>query len=261
MSFAMVVAEPRVMSTNWSELIHAAMSTSPISVMAEMDRGIRWETSAKPAVLGCSDGNDYVVKGSQTGKVVVNEQVVARLGHMLDAPIPPVQLIGVTTDLHSICSHLRYIQAGYAHGSRLINDCSDKRWLSKENDAENGPRIAALAVLYGWMQAGDPQLIYSLAKPKLVWSVDHGHFFPNGPEWTISDLRGAGPATVFADLLSACDRSEVHAVMERLSTINSEAIAGVVAVPPTGWKFSMEERIELAVFLDSRRSDLLDWKS
>ena len=46
-------------------------------------------------------------------------------------------------------------------------------------------RCALLAVMYGWFQAGDNQLLYRKTPPELVFSVDHGHFFPGGPEWTV----------------------------------------------------------------------------
>jgi hypothetical protein len=58
---------------------------------------------------------------------------------------------------------------------------------------DNRPRFAALAVLYGWIPAGDAQLIYRQTVSHLVYSVDHGHFFPGGPNWTLAGLSGFVP--------------------------------------------------------------------
>lgn len=212
-------------------------------------------------MLGCDDGFDYVVKGSQTGKVPVNEQVVGGLGQLIAAPIPAIRLVVVPTELIAIggsgISHLRH---GHAHGSLLLSNCSEKQWVAHMDLPENNQRIAALAVLYGWTHAGDPQLIYQLDKPNLVWSVDHGNFFPGGPNWSIADLQAAGTATVFADLAGHCGTQQIQEAILVLANVQPEQIAAVVAAPPTTWAVTMDERIELAIFLEKRRLELLDWK-
>src|SRR5258708_10604242 len=53
----------------------------------------KWDTNSKPVALMCEDGATYVVKALQAaradmGRVLVNEQIVARLGRLIHAPVP-----------------------------------------------------------------------------------------------------------------------------------------------------------------------------
>jgi hypothetical protein len=73
------------------------------------------------------------------------------------------------------------------HASHWIPDCEDSGEINLQSVHEKF-RFALLAILYGWLQAQNRQFLYE--KPsKLVYSHDHGHFFPNGPNWKRSDLE------------------------------------------------------------------------
>jgi hypothetical protein len=60
-------------------------------------------------------------------------------------------------------------------------------------EGDNKYRFAAAAVMYSWLGASDRQFIYGKAGSHKVYSVDHGHFFQNGPNWTIASLSAAPP--------------------------------------------------------------------
>jgi hypothetical protein len=60
-------------------------------------RGYR--TKAYPAMMQCSDGRNYMVKGQQAGRQIVNDQIVARLGILLGAPVGQPRLIEISTTL------------------------------------------------------------------------------------------------------------------------------------------------------------------
>ncbi|MBR8828982.1 MAG: hypothetical protein DSM107014_13965 [Gomphosphaeria aponina SAG 52.96 = DSM 107014] len=51
-----------------------------------------------------------------------------------------------------------------------------------------------LATLYGWTNANDHQFLFKKTPPRLIYSVDHGHFFPNPPHWSLDDLLKSSPA-------------------------------------------------------------------
>jgi hypothetical protein len=51
-------------------------------------------------------------------------------------------------------------------------------------------RFASIAIFYGWLGANDRQFIYGKNAPYKVYSVDHGHFFPNGEDIFGVSVRG-----------------------------------------------------------------------
>lgn len=110
---------------------------------------------------------------------------------------------------------------------------------------ENRQRFAALAVLYGWIPAGDHQLIYRQTAPHLVFSVDHGHFFPGGPNWTVSGLRGEGPSIPYDELITSCriTREELRVVGVQLQAVSVETIAEAVATPPDPWNITLDHTL------------------
>jgi hypothetical protein len=82
----------------WRSFIEATNSDRPIVVQA-ITLLRTWNTASKPVLLACNDGNQYVVKGRQAGRMIVNDQVVARLGRSIGAPVGSVLLVDVSTDL------------------------------------------------------------------------------------------------------------------------------------------------------------------
>ena len=60
----------------------------------------RSRTKSQPLWLECEDDHDYVVKTYDlAGRQVVNDQLVARLGELLDAPVGKPALIHIPQDL------------------------------------------------------------------------------------------------------------------------------------------------------------------
>ena len=99
----------------------------------------------------------------------------------------------------------------------------------------------------------------SYATPHLVYSVDHGHFFPGGPNWTVPQLQGAGPPALHQDLANGCNLSRTDVLDARagLGVIDDQQIADVIAGPPQEWGFTRDERVEMAMYLTARRDALL----
>src|SRR5689334_1621242 len=83
----------------WEEKIKAAMGKRGVSIKAQTYRNKRWETASRPVLLACSDGQEYVVKGRQNGKLIANEQIVAHLARVIGAPVPEVKLVDVSAEL------------------------------------------------------------------------------------------------------------------------------------------------------------------
>lgn len=219
----------------------------------------RWPSYSKPVALACGDGREYVVKTRQAGRAIVNDHVLAHLGFILGAPVGAPKLVDIPTELTSLEPQLTDLPAGIAHGTLFVRNCSDRQWIMHANVMENRNRFALLAVLYGWGYAGDTQLIYGNDPPHLVYSVDHGHFFPGGPNWQVSTLAQAAPAHLEQSIVSECGLTEAEqkGALLALRSINETAIIRAVAAPPEDWEISLDERVALVIFFLSRRQELL----
>jgi len=218
-----------------------------------------WGSSSRPVLLLCDDSKEYVVKGSQAGRVIFNDHVVAWLGSVLGAPTGVPRVVGVPAALIALEPQMQHVAAGLAHATLWEPDCTDAQPLQHTAVPENRPRFAALAVLYGWVRAGDNQFIYKTTAPNLVISVDHGHFFPAGPGWTVASLVGAPAPQLDPTIGATCNFTpeELASVRERLRNISDAHIAAIVGRPPASWNVSRDERIALADYLVTRRDHLI----
>jgi hypothetical protein len=215
---------------------------------------------SKPVVVSCDDGNDYVLKGRQIGRAVPNDQIIARLGHQITAPVGEPAFVMVTDEMIAAEREMSHMPAGLCHATKWIPDCSDRLWLEHATTVENKPRFLKLAVLYGWIRASDHQVIYASQIPYLVHSVDHGHHFPGGPEWTVASLQQAPSVDVETQITSHCGHSlsEIEdAVTDLLDRTSDDGIANAIGIIPDEWGLSPDEKVALATYLSDRRIELM----
>lgn len=200
-----------------------------------------------------------MTKGRQAGRMIVNEHVVARLGREIQAPTPEVVFVDVPQPLIDAEPEMAHMAAGRAHGARFLPSCTERENLLHAEVPENRPRFAALAVLYGWVQAGDHQFIYENSSPHRVHSVDHGHFFPNGPDWTEQSLSAAPDPQPDPTLVGPCSLtdSELEEALHRLQQVPDASIEEIVHGPPDDWQLQPSERQSLLQYLRSRREHLI----
>nr|ATZ76403.1 hypothetical protein P413_11 [uncultured bacterium] len=243
----------------WKMLIRGAVLPTPVKALHYL--GITYQSCSKPALMACSDNHDYVVKWYVPSRMIANDQIVGILGKALGAPVPEVRLVELVPDLIHANPALKHFRAGICHGSRFIKDVSENREnFNFTYVRENRARFALLAVLYGLaFVAGDHQFLYKKQQPRLVYSHDHGHFFPKGPDWTLNSLASA-PTTALDDtIIKKCDLAgaEITEALRALQQVDTACIAMAVAAPPEDWGLSLEERVALAIYLEKRRDYLL----
>jgi hypothetical protein len=218
-----------------------------------------WSSASKPVLLRCNDAQTYVVKGSQNQKMIVNEHVVGRLGELLGAPVAEVEFVDIPQELRQIEPKLSHIGPSIAHGTRFIPDCTERTGIDHANLKENHDRFALLTVLYSWVQANDHQCIYGKSPPHLVYSVDHGHFFQGGPNWTVHSLTSNHNVQI-DPWFSQCGLSleSMYSARERLLTVLDEDIQLIAMGPPDAWGISQSERAALIDYLIKRKAKLLE---
>jgi hypothetical protein len=237
----------------WKSLIEAAVKARPEPIAAQTYVK-EWGSRSKPALLRCSNQKDYVVKGSQRGKDLIAEEVVAGLGLLIGAPLPEMLLVDVADDLiqqqrKASPAGLQHMQAGIGHGCLYVGDVDQAPGPIHVDVEENKLRFARLAVLYGWVSPADVQLHYEVAKPPLVWSVDHEGF----------NLLRADRGCPFQMFVTQAKLSaeDLLAVKPALEGIAPEGIAGAAARPHESWSITLDERVRLAQHLDQKRQELI----
>ncbi len=224
--------------------------------------GLPMETASKPVRAMGVDGKTYVVKGQQAGRQIVNDQIVGYLGVLLGAPVGNPCIVEVDEILTNDPDEpeFAYFQPGLAHATQFIPDTVDDRDMRHyQGQAVNRDRFARLSVLYGWVGAADHQFLYNSQPPNAVHSVDHGHFFPHGPDWTINDLLTAPPAVLDPKIVNVCrfQPSEIQKAMVALVNLSEKEILQAVARPPVDWGITIRERVALVDYLVKRRQELL----
>src|SRR5262249_15738274 len=144
------------------------------------------ELSARASRPRIDASNDDLRQAN--GHRLANELIVGKLGSALSAPLPKVLLVDVPAELIRAEKSLRHFSAGLAFGSERIPNCRNSFQILHKDFPLNRSRFALLAVLFGWIHAEDRQFLYQLGS-KLIYSVDHGHFFYGSSAWTIATLE------------------------------------------------------------------------
>ena len=224
--------------------------------------GLPMGTASRPVRAMGMDGKVYIVKGQQAGRQIVNDQIVGCLGVLLGAPVGNPCIVEVDEILTNDPDEPEfvYFQPGLAHATQFIPDTVDDREMRRyQGQAVNRDRFARLSVLYGWVGAADRQFIYKSQPPNAVSSVDHGHFFPHGPNWTIKDLLAAPQAVLDPEIVNVCQlqSSEIGEALIALVNLSATEILRAVARPPGEWGITIKERVALVDYLVKRRQELL----
>lgn len=244
----------------WEHAIAAQPPVVPVRV--DLVRGPPLTSVSRPVLVLGEDEQVYYLKGGQCGRALVSEQVVARIGRAMGAPVAEVRVLDLPPELARDDLSMRGIAPGLAHGSLKIDGCSNASGRLHTHLPENRARYVLLATLFGLTVAGDQQFILRDDPPRLVWSVDHGLFLPERGAWRVSDLehpdlpRRPG---LEASLAGECafTPAEHRVACAALAGLRAEDIAAAVAAPPEVWGLSARERVALAWYLGRRRDTLL----
>ncbi|HEX8454672.1 MAG TPA: HipA family kinase [Longimicrobium sp.] len=242
-------------------MIETAVKRRPAAVNAlDFHRVLPGTTD--PVALGCSDDRIYAVKGIHRGRELCAEQVVAHLGQAMGAPVAEVRLVHVPQEIiDDRPVEMRFFKAGVSHGSLMIENCTDRLPLEPYADTHNRRRLAQLAILWGWVDSHDCQVVKLKTPPESIFSVDHGECLPYGDVWSPETLGPDALPKVAPHLAvrMSCGISdrEIATACKGLRHVSDEHIATAVASPPEGWGINLNERVALAEFLARRRDDMI----
>jgi hypothetical protein len=228
----------------------------------------RFTTFSQPVKVLCNDGFSYVIKARntvrpETPRVMITDQIAGRIGESLRAPVGRPALVNVAADLitESAPDQMGHLLPGVAHASLWVEGVDEVRSITHLDVPGNRSRFVLLFVLYSLFGASDHQYNYAQHPPRLVYSMDHGHFFPapgGVPNWTADGLASAEPATL-DPVLSGCNFTADEKTNARtaLQSLRSEDVLRAISFPRDEWGINMEERVAITEYLWHRRTALL----
>ena len=227
----------------------------------------RWATASEPVRATCvaADGaeRNYVIKGKYDQiRQFCNEQIVALCGRLVGAPVAALAEATVTDADKAGEPRIAHLVVDPCHAVEYVPYTTerDDNVLKHTDLAQNRARYAALEVLYSWMGCGgDHQFFYDDEPPQLVYSFDHGLFFPQNGNWTSATLDpnqfvAIDPYFVAAHLVS----DERQGPVDRLRRVRPVEICRVVASPPPSWGLTDDDRYAMCTYLVTRRRVVLD---
>lgn len=216
-------------------------------------------SSTQPFLIACSDDERYYVKSPPSKRTLIAELVVGKLGALLKAPVPEVAFVYLTQEFIDNNPKLSRLGPGHAYGSRFISGLRDSRIVEYAKETENRSRFASLAVLYGLTACDDMQFMYANQAPHLVYSHDHGWFFPGGTAWNMQTLSQDREVDIHREIVmnAHLTQSEILAAIEPLKRLTHQDIVDTIACVPEAWGITPMERISLAKCLARRREMLL----
>ena len=208
-------------------------------------------------VLG-DDGQRYWCKSLnnfQSELVPVTEQIVARLGALIGAPVCASALISLD-DLAGWEIRPgtgRLVEPGIAHGSVAIEPVIETRELKYRTDDDNGRRHCGLYALCDWLYGGDFQWLRATAEENAYYSHDHGLFL-TGWSWTPESLASrqneSVPLTMEAEHL---DPGELRRLADALESLERVTIEEAISGLPRSWPVSDEALEAVVDFADARK--------
>jgi hypothetical protein len=190
----------------------------------------------------------------QGPRVIVAENIVGRVGALINAPVCEVAAVSIPEELAGW--EFRpgaKLEAGVAHASLAVDDAQELRQLEYRDRDDNRRRHAGVFALYDWCWGADDQWLHCESDDRKVYSHDHGMYLPDGPAWTEATLLTVvDQAHPLGHTASGVDADALNAFADRLDAIGREEIAEVMSSVPASWPASDGELATVGFFLERR---------
>lgn len=213
--------------------------------------------SAGSFLVAADDGNRYWCKplnNRQSPRVPATEQIVGRLGALIDAPVCQVQLVSLDGIVGFEFTSGRSVEAGWAHGSLAVDPALEIRDLANRSEDDNRRRHAGIFALHDWLAGSDVQWLYATNEDNAYYSHDHG-FYLNGPNWTDLSLANAAQSDFGLSMDTAgLDPAELNRLADRLDALTAEEIETAISMIPSTWPVGEGELQAVADFAHARRA-------
>lgn len=218
------------------------------------------QSEGSKAFLGtASDGNQYWIKtlnNGQGNRVPTTEQIVARAGSLIDAPVCVVKTIEIPGKLAGWeFSPGRKLEASIVHASLAVPNAIEIRGQLKHRQKDdNAKRHASLLALYDWCWGGDSQWLVCTSDEYKIYSHDHGWFLPpEGASWSINEIAlRKNESRPLNTPNTGIDIDAIRNVIIALESIGRTEIQGILQAIPDTWPVSDAEPEAVGFFLEYR---------
>ena len=227
----------------------------------------RHSGGSKPLLGRADDGNRYWVKplnNPQGPKVPVTEQIVGRIGLLIDAPVCEVRTIEIPDAIAQ--GNWKYapnqpLEPGIAHASQNVGNANEQRGsLSHYNDDRNSQRFPYFLALYDWCWGGDAQWLYVESDDNQYYSHDHGWYLPpKGATWTKDAIQDKKDEPhVLQCQEQNLESNAVEEVVGALQDVDRNDILATLSTIPTSWNVTDEGLEAVGYFLENRAPQVAD---
>ena len=195
----------------------------------------------------------------QGERVPLNEQVVAKMGLLIGAPVCEPNLVYMPQDLAGWkFRDDREIEVGWAHGSLAVDLAVETHDLANRASDDNARRHVGIYALYDWAVGSDPQWL-TAGTDFEYHSHDHGHYFPNGPAWSAESLSQAAASVCALGVpATGLDTAEVNRVADRLAAVTEQEVVHCVSNVPAEWPVTDDELEAVVDFVYGRRQSVAE---
>lgn len=230
-------------------------------VVAPEAAGNTW---SGPFRATANDRNSYFVKSLQTcprgqEASLAVEQIVARVGELIGAPVCETSLIRIPAALAG--TQLRHgfppLQEGIAHASRALEHADEAgrpNLIDRAKD-DNTRRHVGVYALYDWCFGSDPQWLYDRDNDRTTYSHDHGLYFPphGMGGWTRQALIDhVGRANELRDARGGLSAEAVKGTALALEAVTRDDLVKVLCSIPRSWPVPDRDLEALGWFLEMR---------
>lgn len=203
------------------------------------------------------DGRRYWCKplnNLQSPRVTITEQIVARLGALISAPVcePRLVRLDAIAGWEFRPGTGRLVEVGWAHGSVAVDPALETRSLEHRAEDDNRKRHSGIYALCDWLAGSDVQWLYATDQDNAYYSHDHG-FFLTGPDWTTASLAGARDGNFAISVPpDGLDPAALAAYADALEAVTREGIEAELSKLPLDWPVSEEELLAVRDFAEHR---------
>ena len=240
----------------WNGLLSRRAAHAEVELLAVLQRSPQGTSGTFRA--RASDGRFYwtkVLNNPQGERAVIADQLVGRVGLLIDAPVCHVVTIQVPRSRHgqSVAPGVD-LQAGIAHGSLEVpGRVLDIETLSHGTDDSNAERQAAYVALYDWCFGGDVQGLIAVDEGNRFFSHDHGWFLPGGANWTSElALEVLNEGHEYPSPGTYLSSEALDATARRLETLDRQRLVDALLAIPASWPVPNRGLEEWCFFLEHR---------
>lgn len=254
---------------DWSGLVHGRTDDFDELYVVAPEPASPSPSFGGPFRAMASDRQTYFVKSLDTCVVggkpsLVVEQIVARLGGLIGAPVCKTSLIRIPDmfDGWAPYPNRGRISPGLAHASLALNRAEDRApMLVARTKDDNSRRHVGLYALYDWCFGMDPQWLLDLDNDLTIYSHDHGLYFPplGQAGWSRDELIShVDEPRELPDPREGLLSEETKRVALAIEQVSRDNLAGILCSVPASWPVSDVELEALGWFLERRAAGVAE---